>query len=54
MTPTVPETMTESGPSITDAFVADRQAFWGGFTHYVTIAAGAIAVLLILMAFFLV
>ena len=58
MTPTVtstaPETMSESGPHITEAFVADRQAFWGGFTHYVAMAAGAIAVLLILMAVFLV
>ena len=58
MTPTVtstaPETMTEAGPNITDAFVADRQAFWGSFTHFVTRAVIGLVVLLILMAYFLV
>ena len=41
------------GPDLTEAFVADRQAFWGSFTSFVTMAAGAIVVLLILLAFFL-
>jgi hypothetical protein len=44
---------TQSGPSIEDAFVADRQAFWGSFTHFVTGAAVVLAVLLAAMAFFL-
>ena len=46
--------MAESGPNIAEAFVADRQAFWGSFTHFITMGACAIAVLLILMAIFLV
>ena len=40
-------------PAITDAFVADRMAFWGRFTKFVTYGAIAIAVLLVLMALFL-
>lgn len=40
-------------PAITDAFVADRLAFWGRFTKFVTYGAIAIAVLLVLMAIFL-
>ena len=44
---------TKSGPSIEDAFVADRQAFWGSFTRFVTGSAIAIVILLALMAFFL-
>ncbi len=44
---------TEPGPAIDDAFVADRQAFWGSFTRFVTMGAIAVVVLLILMAFFL-
>lgn len=49
-----PTTIVEPGPSAVDAFVADRQAFWGSFTSFVTMAATAIVVLLILMAIFLV
>ena len=52
-TPTT-TTITEPGPNAIDAFVADRQAFWGSFTSFVTLAASALAVLLILMAIFLV
>ena len=52
-TPQTTTTITEPGPSAIDAFVADRQAFWGSFTSFVTMAAVAIVVLLILMAFFL-
>ena len=47
-------TVTEPGPNAVDAFVADRQAFWGSFTSFVTMAAIALVVLLALMAFFLV
>ena len=42
------------GPDIAGAFVADRQAFWGSFTNFVTMAAIAVVVLLILLAYFLV
>ncbi len=44
---------TQSGPAIEEAFVADRLAFWGQFTHFVTGGAIAVAVLLVLMAIFL-
>jgi hypothetical protein len=39
--------------AIDEAFLADRQAFWGRFTGFVTYGAIAIAVLLVLMAIFL-
>ena len=48
------QTITEPGPAAIDAFVADRQAFWGSFTSFVTMAASAVVVLLVLMAIFLV
>ncbi len=42
-------------PAVTeDAFLADRQAFWGTFTGFTTGAAIAIVVLLVLMVVFLV
>ena len=44
---------TQPAPAIEDAFVADRQAFWGSFTTFVTGAAIAIAALLVAMAIFL-
>ena len=50
--PTTPAT--SSGPAASEAFVADRQAFWGSFTRFVTMGAVAVVVLLILMAVFLV
>jgi hypothetical protein len=43
-----------SSPVTVDAFMADRQAFWSSFTGAVTIAAGAVALLVIGMAIFLV
>ena len=48
-------TLSDSHPSPVpvEAFLADRQAFWGSFTHFITRGAIAVAVLLILMAFFL-
>ena len=52
-TPQTSTTITEPGPAAIDAFVADRQAFWGSFTSFVTMAAVAIVILLVLMAFFL-
>ncbi len=44
----------ESSPIGAEAFLADRQAFWGSFTHFVTGGVIAVIVLLILMAIFLV
>ena len=53
-TVTAPDTqVTEPGPEIDEAFVADRQAFWGSFTKFVTMGAVGVVVLLILLAFFL-
>ena len=46
-------TVEEPGPPATDAFLADRQAFWGSFTRFVTMGAAGVAVLLILLAYFL-
>ena len=40
-------------PVTEDAFLADRQAFWNSFTSFTTGSVIAIAVLLILMALFL-
>jgi hypothetical protein len=52
-TPAGTTTVLEPGPSLTEAFIADRQAFWGSFTRFVTMGAGAVVVLLILLAYFL-
>ena len=41
------------GPDLTEAFVADRQAFWSSFTNFVLMGVLGLAVLLILLAFFL-
>jgi hypothetical protein len=41
------------GPVTVDAFIADRQRFWSSFTHFATVTAAILAVLLILMAIFL-
>ena len=35
------------GPTTAEAFIADRQHFWGRFTHF--IVAGVIAVIAILL-----
>ncbi len=40
-------------PVTEDAFTADRKHFLHGFVTFVTLAASAIAILLILMAYFL-
>ncbi len=51
-TATTPDT--QDSPEITQAFVADHQRFWGSFTTFLTGGAIAVAVLLVLMAIFLV
>ncbi len=53
-TTTQPPTPTVApGPDLTEAFVADRQAFWGSFTNFVFMGVVGIVVLLMLLAFFL-
>lgn len=37
-----------------EAFLADRQRFWSGFTHFTLGVVIAIVILLVLMAIFLV
>ncbi len=40
--------------SLTESeFLADRERFWTGFTHFTVAAASGVALLLILMAIFL-
>ncbi len=51
--PNPPVPQTETAPDISQAFVADRQSFWGSFTTFVTGGAIAVTVLLIAMAYFL-
>jgi hypothetical protein len=46
-------TTNDPSPAALEAFLADRQAFWGSFTRFVTFGAGAVVVLLVLMAIFL-
>ncbi len=48
-------TLSDSQPSPipVEAFIADRQAFWSSFTHFITGGVIAVVVLLILMALFL-
>jgi hypothetical protein len=46
-------TTTPDAPVIEEAFFADRMAFWGRFTRFITGGGIAIAVLLVLMALFL-
>ena len=43
-----------SRPSIEEAFIADRQSFWTGFTKFTTYAIIAIVLLLVVMRFTLV
>ena len=49
--PTTQETTT--GPSIDQAFVADRQMFWNRFTNFTTGAVIAVVLLLLLMLVFI-
>ena len=43
-----------TGSETPEAFLADRQRFWNGWTRFVTAAASGIALLLILLYLFLV
>lgn len=45
---------TNLAPVTDDAFLADRQRFWGSFSHFVLGCVIALAIMLILMAIFLV
>ena len=42
-----------TGPTTPEAFIADRQHFWGLFTRTVTMFVIGIVILLVLMAWFL-
>ncbi len=46
-------TIATTGPVTEDALLADRQRFWNGFTTATLGAVVSIAILLILMAIFL-
>lgn len=46
--------VTATGPETEDAFLADRQRFWMGFTSFVLGAVVAVIILLVLMTVFLV
>ncbi len=45
---------TAPAPLTEDAFVADRQRFWGAFTSFILVNVICVVVLLILMTIFLV
>jgi hypothetical protein len=49
------DTLTRGSPAplTEDAFLADRQRFWGSFSNFVVICVIGLTVLLILMAIFL-
>ena len=42
-----------SGPETEQAFFADRERFWHAWTRFAVVAATGVAILLILMAVFL-
>ncbi len=42
-----------SGPSTPEAFIADREVFWGRFTRFILFAVIGIVIVLIGMAIFL-
>jgi hypothetical protein len=46
--------LSATGPKTEEAFVADRQRFWLGFTSFTFWVAAFIVILLILMTIFLV
>lgn len=53
-TPSAPKTATsDGGPSLEEAFVADRMTFWNRFTQFTTYSVIAMVVLLIGMYVFL-
>jgi len=45
---------TAPAPLTEDAFVADRQSFWSSFTTFITVSVIVLALIIILMAIFLV
>ncbi len=49
-----PAPVADLPPVSEEAFLADRMQFWSGFTSATTISTVGVAVLLILMAIFLV
>jgi hypothetical protein len=40
-------------PVTTEAFLSDRQHFWGSFTHFLAGSVAAVVIVLVLMAIFL-
>ena len=52
MADTLPSTT--PAPLTEDAFLADRQRFWGSFTHFTLVSVIFLVVLIVLMAIFLV
>ena len=47
-------TMQQAAPLTEEAFLADRQHFWGSFTRFTFVGVICIVIALILMAIFLV
>lgn len=52
-TRSTPATTTDGGPSLEEAFVADRMTFWNRFTRFTTFSVVAVVVLLIGMWIFI-
>ena len=48
-----PVTPHQSGPNSPEAFIADREIFWGRFTRFIIMAVIVVAIVLIGMAIFL-
>ena len=42
-----------AGPTTPEAFIADRQHFWGLFTRTIVTVVVTVAIVLVLMAYFL-
>jgi len=49
-----PEASQATLPLTPDAFLLDREKFYVSFTHFVVFCAGSVAILLVLLALFLV
>jgi hypothetical protein len=48
------QSLTPSGPTTTEGFLADRMRFWASFTRFTTFVAAFLVVLLALLWWFLV
>ncbi|MBV9750618.1 MAG: hypothetical protein JO157_17560 [Acetobacteraceae bacterium] len=48
-----PVTPRASGPNTPEAFIADREIFWGRFTRFIVLGVIVVAIVLIGMAIFL-